>query len=232
MALNEALVSFFEAGGFFMFPIALVCTVGTLIAIERMATLSLMALRGKRTWRNVQAMLDEGRVDAIAEYQDARCAVAQMLRGGLKRLGSGRRRDDLDRAMEQSLNEILPRLERNTQYLTKFANVAILIGLLGTLIAFAGVFAGVSQAHPSDQAELMAAGIAASINPAAFGLIVAIPLLLIHTFLQTLSTDLLDHFDVVAAEFSDRFSAIRARQSVADSDPETTGPTLQVVDAA
>lgn len=207
----QEVMRFFTTGGIFMFPIAIVSAVGIMVALERLAYLAYSAVQGKRTWRRMLPLLDEGRFyDARQLAANARCAMGDMLAESLRRLHANRRRDDLDQTMEESLDQIIPRLERHTHYLVKFANIAILTGLLGTLVAFAAVFVQVSQAHPSEQADLLSAGVAASINPAAFGLIVAIPLLLIHTFLQTLTTDLMDHFEMVAIHFSDLIASLRS----------------------
>ena len=235
MEVHEAIMHFFTSGGFFMFPIAIVSAVGVLVALERLGYLTYTALQGKRTWRRVLPLLDEGRFfDARELAAGARCAMGDMLAESLRRLHASRRRDDLDLTMEQSLDQIMPRLERHTHYLPRFANIAILTGLAGTLVAFAAVFAQISQAHPSEQADLLAAGVAVSINPAAFGLIVAVPLLLIHTFLQTLTTDLMDHFEIVAVHFSDLVTSLRtaSRDGVPQHDAATERrkkPDLRIV---
>ncbi|NND59692.1 MAG: MotA/TolQ/ExbB proton channel family protein [Gammaproteobacteria bacterium] len=230
MQVYEALTRFLIAGGFFMLPIAIVCMVGMMVALERVGFLAYTTVMGKRTWKRVLPLIDTGNFDAAANAAStARCAMGDMLCRGLRSLHHGRRQDDIERAMESSLDDILPRLERHTHYLVKFANVAILTGLLGTLVAFASVFATVTQSHPSEQAELMAAGVAASINPAAFGLIVAIPLLLIHTFLQTLTTDLMDHFEMVAAHFAERVAYVRRNS---DDEVVPNKPLLRVVDGS
>lgn len=210
MAISAAITEYFQTGGFFMFPIAIVCIVGCVIVAERVAFLAYSAIRGKRVWKRMAPLLAERRFDEAAHLAvSANCAMGEMLRHGLDRLHRGRRRNDIDKAMEQCLDRIMPRLERHTHYLVKFANVAILLGLLGTLVGFISVFASVSQLSPADQADLFAGGIAGSVTPAAFGLIVAIPLLLIHTFLQALTADLMDHFELVASDFSARVTLTR-----------------------
>lgn len=212
MAISAAVTHYFQTGGFFMIPIAIVCVVGCVVTAERVAFLAYSAIKGKRVWRRMTPLLSERRFDEAAHLAvSANCAMGDMLRHGLDRLHRGRRRNDIEKAMEESLDRILPRLERHTHYLVKFANVAILLGLLGTLIGFIGVFASVSQLSPAEQADLFAGGIAGSVTPAAFGLIVAIPLLLINTFLQALTADLMDHFELVASDFSARVTMSRRR---------------------
>lgn len=229
MTMTETMMGHFEAGGFFMIPIAIVCAIGCIITGERVAFLAYTAIRGKRIWQRVLAAVGDGRFDEAAHLAvSANCAMGEMLARGLDRLHRGRRRDDIETAMEQSLDRILPRLERHTHYLVKFANLAILLGLLGTLVGFIGVFASVSDLSPAAQAELFAAGIAGSVTPAAFGLLVAIPLLLVHTFLQTLTSDLMDHFELVAGGFADSVAVARRRHG----DHRGRKPELRIVETA
>lgn len=228
MTMTESMMSYFEAGGFFMVPIAIVCAIGLLVTAERVLFLAYTTIRGKRVWRRVVDVIAEGRFDEAAHIAvSANCAMGQMLARGLDRSHRGRRRDDIEKSMEQSLDRILPRLERHTHYLVKFGNLAILLGLLGTLVGIIGVFASVGELSPSEQADLFAAGIAGSVTPAAFGLIVAIPLLLIHTFLQTLTSDLMDHFEFVASGFADSVALARRRHG----DRRRSKPELRVVES-
>lgn len=227
MSIVETVTQHIEAGGFFMLPIAIVCLIGVVIATERVVYLAYTAMRGKRTWQRVLAVIAEGRFDEAAHIAvSANCAMGEMLARGLDRLHRGRRRDDIEKSMEKSLDRILPRLERHTHYLVKFGNLAILLGLLGTLVGFIGVFASVGELSPADQADLFAAGVAGSVTPAAFGLIVAIPLLLIHTFLQTLTGDLMDHFEFVASGFADSVAIARQRHA----DQRGRKPDLRLVE--
>ena len=87
------------------------------------------------------------------------------------------------KAMEESLMEVMPRLEKRTHYLATFANLATLLGLLGTIIGLIRAFTAVSAANPAEKADLLSASISVAMNTTAFGLMVAIPLLLIHAVL-------------------------------------------------
>ena len=120
---------------------------------------------------------------------------------GLKRSQSGRRRDDIEKAMEESLMEVLPRLEKRTHYLATLANIATLLGLLGTIIGLIRAFTAVSNANPADKADLLSASISVAMNTTAFGLMVAIPLLLVHALLQTKTNQLVDSLEMATVKF-------------------------------
>ena len=102
----------------------------------------------------------------------SKAAIASILTYGLYRVKSARRRDDIEKAMEESLMEVLPRLEKRTHYLATLANIATLLGLLGTIIGLISAFTAVSNANPADKADLLSASISVAMNTTAFGLMV------------------------------------------------------------
>jgi biopolymer transport protein ExbB/TolQ len=120
---------------------------------------------------------------------------------GLNRIKLASRRDDVEKAMEESLMEVMPRLEKRTHYLATFANIATLLGLLGTIIGLIRAFTAVSAANPAEKADLLSASISVAMNTTAFGLMVAIPLLLIHTVLQSKTTEIVDSLEMVSVKF-------------------------------
>jgi biopolymer transport protein ExbB len=103
--------------------------------------------------------------------------------------------------MEESLMEIVPRLEKRTHYLGTFANMATLLGLLGTVIGLISAFAAVATVNPAEKANLLSASISVAMNCTAFGLMVAVPLVLIHAVLQTKTTELVDSLEMASVKF-------------------------------
>jgi biopolymer transport protein ExbB len=197
-----SIVEFFVKGGAFMYPIAFVFAAGVAIAIERWIFLTVASTRNKQLWSQVVPMLQQGNFrGAIAVCQRSTAAIGGILNYGLARLESARRRDDVEKAMEESLMEVMPKLEKRTNYLATFANLATLLGLLGTIIGLIQAFTAVSNANPADKADLLSASISVAMNTTAFGLIVAIPLLLIHTLLQTKTTELVDSLEMASVKF-------------------------------
>lgn len=97
--------------------------------------------------------------------------------------------------------EAVPNLEKRTPYLATFANIATLLGLLGTIIGLIEAFTAVSNANPSEKADMLSASISVAMNTTAFGLMVAIPLLLIYAVLQTKTTQLVDSLEMASVKF-------------------------------
>ncbi|HSD74439.1 MAG TPA: MotA/TolQ/ExbB proton channel family protein [Steroidobacteraceae bacterium] len=202
MDLYATIVRFFQGGGEFMFPIALVAALGLAIAIERYIYLSIVSVRNRSLWNDLSPLLAQGDFKrAVAITSKSSAAIGTILNYGLARIQSARRRDDIEKAMEESLMEIVPRLEKRTHYLGTFANMATLLGLLGTVIGLISAFAAVATVNPAEKANLLSASISVAMNCTAFGLMVAVPLVLIHAVLQTKTTELVDSLEMASVKF-------------------------------
>jgi biopolymer transport protein ExbB len=129
---------------------------------------------------------------------------------GLALQGAVRRRDDVEKAMQESMMEIVPQLEKRTHYLATAANVATLLGLLGTVSGLIHAFAAVATVNPSEKANLLSASISEAMNCTAYGLITAVPVLVVHAYLQSKTMGLSDGLQTAAIRF---LNALAARQA-------------------
>jgi biopolymer transport protein ExbB/TolQ len=211
MDVYTTIVKFFQEGGLFMYPIAIVLALGVAIAIERWMYLTLTTVKNKALWNAVTPYLKSGNLaGAVQVTSKSPAAIGQIMTYGLNRVRSARRREDVEQAMEESLMEVMPRLEKRTHYLATFANIATLLGLLGTIVGLISAFTAVATANPAEKADLLSASISVAMNTTAFGLIVAIPLLLVHTLLQTKTTEIIDSLEMASVKF---LNAITERAS-------------------
>lgn len=202
MDAYSSIVSFFQSGGVFMYPIVIVFALGLAISIERYIFLSKTSLSNRAVWKRITPFIKAGKFqDAMSVTQKSKSAIGTILSYGLSRMKLANRRDDVEKAMEESLMEVMPRLEKRTHYLATFANIATLLGLLGTIIGLIRAFTAVSAANPAEKADLLSASISVAMNTTAFGLMVAIPLLLIHTVLQSKTTEIVDSLEMVSVKF-------------------------------
>lgn len=207
-----SVLRFFQEGGIFMWPIAIVMVLGLAIAIERYLYLTRQAMRNRELWNELVPHLQSGNFrQAVQITSKSPSFIATILNYGLARIQSARRRDDIEKAMEESLMEVMPKLEKRTHYLASFANIATLLGLLGTIIGLIQAFQAVGAANPAEKADLLSASISVAMNTTAFGLMVAIPLLLIHSVIQSKTTELIDSLEMASVKF---LNAITERQSV------------------
>src|ERR1700744_1169394 len=202
MDLWSVIVRFFQGGGDFMYPIAVVFVVGAAIAGERYIYLTHTAVRNRNLWNEVVPMLTQGNFRQVVQVTSkSDSAIGHILNYGLARIQSARRRDDIEKAMEESLMEVVPRLEKRTHYLAPFAKLATLLGLLGTVMGLINAFHAVATVNPAEKANLLSASISVAMNCTAFGLMTAVPLLFIHAFLQTKTTELIDSLEMASVKF-------------------------------
>jgi biopolymer transport protein ExbB len=192
----------------------LVFAVGTAIAVERYVTLTVVKNKNRAVWDRVQPMLANGEFDAARETTSKdESTISQVLNMGLSVQGAVRRREDIEIAMEESMMEIVPRLEKRTSYVALASSIATLLGLLGTIMGLISAFTAVANANPAEKADLLSASISVAMNTTAFGLMVAIPLLVTHAILTSKTGDIVDSLEMATVKALNVFSK-RAKRMV------------------
>jgi biopolymer transport protein ExbB len=209
-----SIVSFFSTGGMFMYPILIVFAFGVAIAVERFVTLTLVTNKNQQAWDKVQPLLDNGEFDEAHEVTSGdESTISQVLNMGLSLQGAVRRREDIEIAMEESMMQIVPRLEKRTPYVALASSIATLLGLLGTIMGLIQAFTAVANANPAEKADLLSASISVAMNTTAFGLMVAIPLLIVHAILTSKTGDIVDSLEMATVKALNVFSR-RAKRAV------------------
>jgi biopolymer transport protein ExbB len=208
-----SVVAFFQKGGLFMYPILLVFAVGMAIVIERWIQLTRVQKSNEKMWAQVQPVLVKGEFNKAREMVNKdKSDMAQMLGMGLARQGAVRRRDDIEIAMEESMMEIIPQLEKRTPYVALLSNIATLLGLLGTIMGLIEAFTAVSNANPAEKADLLSASISVAMNTTAFGLMAAIPLLFFHAKLTATAGEIVDSLEMASVKVLNSISDFTKRQ--------------------
>ena len=202
MSVYSTIVKFFQDSGVFIYPSIMVLSLGLAIAIERFFYISRARRINRETWEELLPLLKTGKFQQVLQLTaKTDTAIGKIINYGLSRAKGARRREDIDAAMEEGMMEVVPRLEKRTHYLATFANVVTLLGLLGTIIGLIKAFTAVAQVNPSEKAELLSASISIAMNNTAFGLMVAIPFLLIHAFLQARTSEIVDSLEAAKIKF-------------------------------
>ena len=208
-----SIVGFFTTGGPFMYPILIVFAVGSAIAIERYVTLTMVTAKNRNVWSKVQPARVKGEFDKAREMTSKDdSTISQLLSMGLARQGSVRRREDIEIAMEESMMEIIPQLEKRTPYVALASSIATLLGLLGTIMGLIEAFTAVANANPAEKADLLSASISVAMNTTAFGLMVAIPLLVTNTVLTSKTGEIIDSLEMASIKALNVFTAKARRQ--------------------
>ena len=207
-----SIVTFFQKGGLFMYPILLVFLVGMAISVERWVQLNRVRSVNRKMWNVLHPVLVKGEFDkARAIVKKDKSTISQMLGMGLARQGVVRRRDDIEIAMEESMMEIIPQLEKRTPYVALFSNIATLLGLLGTIMGLIAAFTAVANANPAEKADLLSASISVAMNTTAFGLMCAIPLLLLHAKLTSTTGQIVDSLEMASVKALNNISNFNRR---------------------
>lgn len=197
-----------------MYPILIVFAVGVSIAAERYIKLMTVRNQNKKVWDDVHPILQTGEFDEARGFlKEDNSAIAGLLNMGLARQGSVRRREDIEIAMEESMMEIIPQLEKRTPYVALFSNIATLLGLLGTIMGLIEAFTAVANADPAEKADLLSASISVAMNTTAFGLMVAIPLLIVHANLTSKTTEIVDSLEMASVKTLNLISDFAKRQA-------------------
>ncbi len=140
-----------------------------------------------------------------------KAALARVIKAGLQRAS----RDDtqIQNAIDAASLEVMPKLEKRLNYLALIANVATLLGLLGTITGLIHSFSAVSLADAAQRQAILANGISEAMNCTAFGLIVAISTMVLHAVLSSKATKLVEEIDEFGVKLLDLLSAKKYKHS-------------------
>ncbi|MDM3872237.1 MotA/TolQ/ExbB proton channel family protein [Porticoccus sp. W117] len=224
MEFLNTMLRFFQQGGHFMYPIAIALVFGLAIVLERWLFLTRTTSANRRAFERMLPMLRKK--DFLGAQQlvaNNKVPICRIVASGISRMSQTPRRNEIEAAMEEGMMETLPRLEKRTQYLATLANIATLLGLLGTIIGLIAAFTAVANADPTEKATLLSQSISVAMNTTAFGLMAAIPLLLAHSMLQTKTTEIIDSLDMATVKCLNLLSGeSKAQARTRSNDPATS----------
>ncbi|MBK9293175.1 MAG: MotA/TolQ/ExbB proton channel family protein [Oligoflexia bacterium] len=180
------IIEAFRGGGWGMYPIAIIFVLTIYLIIERYIALRSLSVDKEDFNEKIFGMVLRGDIRQAITFCDSRPApLTNTLKAGLVQVVNRRPDEEVQVAMDGAALKEMPRLDGWTSYLAVFANVATLLGLLGTIAGLITSFRAVTFADPAQKATLLSAGISEAMNCTAFGLIVAIPALMAYGYYQT-----------------------------------------------
>lgn len=175
----------FCQGGEVMYIIAIIGLFVLFLVLERLMSLQRLTLDKISLNENLFSMLLRGDLKQSIAFCDSRpTPLTNTLKSGLIQLMNKRPDEEIQVAMDASVVRETPRLEGWTSFLAVFGNVAVLVGLLGTIIGLIRSFSGVASADAATKAEQLSRGISEALNCTAFGLFVAIVSIVAYGFFQ------------------------------------------------
>ena len=211
MDVLSSIAKFFQDGGVFIYPIALVLAIGIAISIERWLFLKKERQLNQKAFEDFLPLLRTDDHDKMTLFtRDSNAPVARMIGCGLDMMKVTKQRADVEQAMSEGMMEAVPRLEERTGYLAVLANIATLLGLLGTIIGLIAAFTAVANADPAEKSKLLSLSISVAMNTTAFGLIAAIPLLVTHAVLTNKTNKIIASIEMAGVKFLNVMTLNRA----------------------
>jgi biopolymer transport protein ExbB len=205
----QALAGFMNDGGVFMWIIAVVWCIGIAISVERIKQYLKYDIDGTSLMGSIKKSVIGNQVqDAIQMCSESSSLLAFVMKNGLKRANQSK--DQIQDALEASILEVVPKVEKRLAYMALCANLSTLLGLLGTIQGLIQSFAAVAQAEASQKAQLLADGIAVAMNTTALGLISAITLMVIHSVVQTRGEKMIHEVEENSVKLLDLLSTKKA----------------------
>ena len=179
---DEELKAFFKKGGIVMYPLALVAIFALLLCLERFLMLSFRGHLSRRFIKKLNAMVK------VSRYEDAAnlclkkgTSLAMVLFAVLNRARD--KREDAERSLQEALLREQPKLERRMGLLAAMGTIAPLLGLLGTVTGIITLFTVITEVGTND-ARVLAGGISEALVTTETGLVIAIPVMILHGLLS------------------------------------------------
>ena len=193
-----AVAKFYSDGGAWMHPILAMSIIGLGVIIERFIFLYFKYnINAAAFMAQIQKLVMANNIDRAIKLCNAApsAALPKVIKAGLTRANKGP--EEIQNAVEEATLEIVPIVTKRTTVLQQIANIATLLGLLGTILGLIQAFDALSDpAIPPDKRQAMLAnGISIAMNTTAFGLMVAIPCLMSQVFLASVTKKIIDEID-------------------------------------
>lgn len=186
----------FRVSGIWMYLILIISVVALAIVLERFIFLFFRYnINAMAFMRQIEKLVMAGNIDRALKLCSAaqNAALPKVVKAGLMR--ARKNKESIQNAIEEATLEVIPLVTRRTPALLALANIATLLGLLGTIVGLIDAFAALENAAPEDRQRLLASGISLAMYTTAAGLIVAIPTMLFHLFLSGMTKKIVDEID-------------------------------------
>src|SRR4051812_23940219 len=211
---HAKVVENYQKGGPFMHFIAITFGFAVAFVLERMLRLyATYYVDGTSFMFEVQKYILANDLDGAIRLCNGagKAALPRVIKAGLQRAS----RDDtqIQNAIDAASLEVVPKLEKRLNYLALIANIATLMGLLGTITGLISSFGAIAISEATKRQEILAKGISEAMNCTAFGLIVAISTMVLHSVLTTRATRIVEDIDEFGVKLLDLLSARKYRHS-------------------
>jgi biopolymer transport protein ExbB/TolQ len=212
----QTLAEFFKEGGPFMFVNVATSAVAIAIVVERILVLAFkLNLNAPPFMSQVQKLILSGNVDRAVKLCDAapNAALSKVVRAGLTRASRGEQ--EVARSLEEAVLEVTPAIGKRIAPLWSLANIATLVGLVGTITGLIGTFKSLGAASPEMKQIMLSKGISEAMNNTAFGLTIAVVCIVAHLMLSSKAKQMIEEIEFNALRLENWLS----RRSAGETNP-------------
>ncbi len=189
-----SLMEKFVQGGFYMWPILICSIIGVAIAVDRYLVLSHAgSIDKEHLLATIKSKIMQGSMSAVMNIlRQEKVPITNIIASGVNAVMNDGSTEEIQTSMDAAALKEIPKLERRISLINSCANIATLLGLLGTVSGLIGAFDAVANVSPDKKAEMLASAIATAMNTTAAGLLGAIPLLGLYGYLNSKSEELIN----------------------------------------
>jgi biopolymer transport protein ExbB/TolQ len=196
-AFVQTIARFFRDGGFWMYPIVATSAFALAVMLERAIYYYIRSrINAKALLTQVTRLVRNGEAEKARQLcSKMKTPLAMIVESALWHYIQHETEQEIQNAVDEIALRELPKIQRRTHYLSLFANLATLLGLLGTIFGLQQQFAALATADPSQKAALLANGIAIALNTTAFGILVAVVCMVMYSVLGSKANTIIEEID-------------------------------------
>ncbi len=193
-SVERGIMEWLKSGGFLVWPILLIGAVAMALICERIVFLSRIKKTSTEVTAELDSLIQEGNFESCKEFckKYIKIPTCRIIESGLENLSASK--DVLENALQEAILQELPKIERFLPTLSVLAAIAPLLGLLGTVTGMINTFQVITQFGTSDP-RMMSGGISEALVTTQLGLGVAIPILVMHHFLERQADKIIDEME-------------------------------------
>jgi len=220
---KESLTEHIRKGGFWMIPIILFGVIAVCMALFKFGEISTVKALPSDVLAEVLKLVGAGQLPEASKLLRSHPGpAAKMLSEAVKNLHLPK--EVIEEMMFETMLETQPKLERGLSFISVTASVAPLLGLLGTVTGMMTTFNLITLFGTGD-AKSLSSGISEALITTEYGLIVAIPSLLLYGYLSRRVNGIMGDLEQISIAFSNGVSSLRATTPPAPETPAAGLPS-------
>jgi biopolymer transport protein ExbB/TolQ len=220
----QGIKEFFWAGGFFMGVNAVASVIALAIIVERVIVLGFrLNVDAGRFMDQVQKLVMTGNLDRAIKLCGAApsAALSRVVRAGLGRANRGEQ--EVAKSLEEAVLEVTPLISRRIASLWSIANIATLLGLIGTITGLIRTFKSLGAVSADQKQILLSNGISEAMNNTAFGLAIAVTCIVAHLMLTSKSKSMIEEIEFNALRLENMLARRSGGESSSLGDSDVRG---------